>query len=132
AWRPAFLGYPDAVSYIDAARLRGLGLVFWNQYRPAGYPLFLSSLHGIRADLTSVIVLQHAMGLLAASLLYLNGCPVCAQPVGRGAASGGGRPVRQRALPRARSTLRNALCALSGRRAVVRRAFDWQSRSTRS
>jgi hypothetical protein len=42
AWRPAFLGYPDAIGYIDAACLSGHGLLFWNQYRPAGYPLFLS------------------------------------------------------------------------------------------
>lgn len=71
AWRPAFLGYPDATGYIAAARLKPEGLLFWNQYRPAGYPLFLSLLHGIHDGLAFAIDVQHLMGLLAALLLYL-------------------------------------------------------------
>src|SRR5947209_13233727 len=69
-WRPAFLGYPDAAAYIAAARLKPQGLVFWNPYRPAGYPIFLSWLHAIHGGLTFVIVVQHAIGLLVAVLLY--------------------------------------------------------------
>lgn len=71
ALRPAFLGYPDATGYIAAARLKPEGLLFWNQYRPAGYPLFLSLLHGIHDGLAFVIDIQHLMGLLTALLLYL-------------------------------------------------------------
>lgn len=72
AWRPAFLGYPDAIGYIAAARLKGTGLLFWNQYRPAGYPLFVNWLHGIHEGLAFLIGVQHVMGLLAAVLLYLT------------------------------------------------------------
>jgi hypothetical protein len=71
AWRPAFLGYPDAIGYIDAARLRAGGLVFWNPYRPAGYPLFLSLMHGLHGGLAFAIAVQHVFGLVIAVLLYL-------------------------------------------------------------
>jgi hypothetical protein len=71
AWRPAFLGYPDAGGYIAAARLSGQGLLFWNAYRPAGYPIFLIAMHGIHAGLTFAIGVQHLMGLVAAVLVYL-------------------------------------------------------------
>src|SRR5438270_6223021 len=70
SWRPAFLGYPDSAAYIFWARLGGGGLSFWDPYAPAGYPLFLSWLHWIRADLTFAIVVQHAMGLAAGVFLY--------------------------------------------------------------
>jgi len=69
-WRPAFLGYPDAAGYIAAARLKGAGLLFWNPYRPAGYPLLLSWLHGVRQGLAFAIDVQHLMGLFVAVLLY--------------------------------------------------------------
>jgi hypothetical protein len=72
AWRPAFLGYPDATGYIDAARVSAGGLLFWNPYRPAGYPLFLTWLHGLDGRLIFAIVVQHAMGLVAALLTYLT------------------------------------------------------------
>ena len=70
AWRPAFLGYPDSDGYIAAARLKSAGLLFWNPYRPAGYPLFLSWLHGVHQGLAFAIDVQHVMGLLVAVLLY--------------------------------------------------------------
>lgn len=72
AWRPAFVGYPDSSTYLYAAQASGHGLLFWNDYRPAGYPLFLSWLHALDASLTFVITIQHLMGLLAALLLYLT------------------------------------------------------------
>lgn len=71
AWRPAFVGYPDAGGYVAAARLSGQGLLFWNAYRPAGYPMFLVALHALHAGLTFAIEIQHLMGLAAAVLLYL-------------------------------------------------------------
>ena len=37
AWSPAFMGWPDAKSYIDVSQ----GELFGNPLRPAGYPLFL-------------------------------------------------------------------------------------------
>ncbi len=72
AWRPAFLGYPDSITYIYAAQASSHGLLFYNAFRPAGYPLFLTWLHAIYPNLTFVIVVQHLMGLLAALLLYLT------------------------------------------------------------
>jgi 4-amino-4-deoxy-L-arabinose transferase-like glycosyltransferase len=72
SWRPAFLGYPDSLGYIDAAWRSGHGLLFWNQYRPAGYPLFLTWLHAINGSLGFAIDLQHVLGLAAALLVYLS------------------------------------------------------------
>lgn len=72
AWRPAFLGYPDALGYVDAAGLAHSRLVFWNPYRPAGYPIFLSWLHAIDSRLAFAIGVQHLMGLAVALLLYLT------------------------------------------------------------
>jgi Dolichyl-phosphate-mannose-protein mannosyltransferase len=72
AWRPAFVGYPDSTTYLYAAQASSHGLLFYNDFRPAGYPLFLVWLHAIYANLTFVIVIQHVMGLLAAVLLYLT------------------------------------------------------------
>jgi hypothetical protein len=72
AWRPAFVGYPDSTTYLYAAQASSQGLIFYNAFRPAGYPLFLTWLHAIYANLTFVVVIQHLMGLLAALLLYLT------------------------------------------------------------
>jgi hypothetical protein len=68
--RPAVVGYPDAVGYIAAAERPG-GLLFYNPWRPAGYPLFLRALHDIHVGLAFVIDVQHLMGLVVAVLLYL-------------------------------------------------------------
>jgi len=67
AWRPAFMGWPDAASYIDVAHSD----LFSNNLRPAGYPLFLRAVHLIAPSLTLVIVVQHLLGLGTAVLLYL-------------------------------------------------------------
>jgi hypothetical protein len=67
AWRPAFMGWPDAASYIDVSQ----GPIFQNNLRPAGYPMFLWLLHHISHSLNFVIVLQHGLGLATAVLLYL-------------------------------------------------------------
>lgn len=71
-WRPAFLGYPDSGAYLYSASLGAGGLSFSDPYRPAGYPLFLSWLHAIRADLAFAIGVQHVMGLASAVLLYVT------------------------------------------------------------
>ena len=69
-WRPAFLGYPDSSTYIAAAGA-GHDWLFYNPFRPAGYPMFLIALHAIYSNLTFVVVVQHLMGLATAVLLYL-------------------------------------------------------------
>jgi 4-amino-4-deoxy-L-arabinose transferase-like glycosyltransferase len=67
SYRPAFLGFPDARAYIAAVN----SPLFWNPYRPAGYPLFLRLLHGLSAHLTVATVVQHVLGMATAVLLYL-------------------------------------------------------------
>ncbi|MEA2480394.1 MAG: hypothetical protein QOJ07_2316, partial [Thermoleophilaceae bacterium] len=66
AWRPAFMGWPDAKSYIDVAH----GDLFGNVLRPAGYPLFLRGLEVLVPDIRFVILVNHALGLATAALLY--------------------------------------------------------------
>jgi hypothetical protein len=68
AWQPAFMGWPDAASYIDVSQ----GPLFSNALRPAGYPLFLHMLHLVAPSLALVIALQHLLGLATAVLLYLT------------------------------------------------------------
>jgi 4-amino-4-deoxy-L-arabinose transferase-like glycosyltransferase len=65
-YRPAFIGVADAGSYIYAAHL---GL-FANVYDPAGYPVFLRVLHALYPHLTLVVLVQHALGVVSAWLLY--------------------------------------------------------------
>jgi hypothetical protein len=77
AWRPALLGYPDSSVYLEAAKgfAPGSGIpdtVFFDRIRPAGYPIFLRLLHLIGNQLTLVVLVQHALGLAAAVLLYLT------------------------------------------------------------
>src|SRR4051794_13786655 len=67
AWSPAFMGWPDAKSYLDVAH----GELFSNVLRPAGYPLFLRSLDGLHASLGVVVGVNHALGLATAVLLFM-------------------------------------------------------------
>jgi hypothetical protein len=66
AYRPAFLGYPDTVDYIDGAR----HALFGDPLRVAGYPVFLRVAHAIDSNLLSTIVVQHALGVATGLLLY--------------------------------------------------------------
>jgi hypothetical protein len=67
AWQPAFMGWPDAASYIDVSQSE----LFGNNLRPAGYPIFLHLLHWVAPSLTLVVVIHHLLGLATAVLLYL-------------------------------------------------------------
>ncbi|MGI8411825.1 MAG: hypothetical protein ACR2LV_03775 [Solirubrobacteraceae bacterium] len=62
SYRPGFLGHPDARTYIIAAH----GPLFWNPYRPAGYPLMLRGLRRLDGRLSFTIGVQHALGLATA------------------------------------------------------------------
>jgi hypothetical protein len=66
SYRPAFLGYPDARAYVIAAR----GPLYWNQYKPVGYPLLLRGLRSLDGRLSSTIAVQHGLGLATAGLIY--------------------------------------------------------------
>jgi Dolichyl-phosphate-mannose-protein mannosyltransferase len=66
-WKPAFIGYYDTAAYVDAAR----GRLFSDPFRPAGYSLALRLLHTVSDRVVAVTLLQHAIGLATAGLLYL-------------------------------------------------------------
>jgi hypothetical protein len=66
AWSPAFMGWPDAKSYLDVAH----GQLFSNVLRPAGYPLFVRVLDGLHPSLGLIVVANHALGLGTAALLF--------------------------------------------------------------
>jgi hypothetical protein len=68
AWRPAFFGFPDAVTYAGLA----LEKLWVDPTREVGYPLFLREMHAIfPTHLTWVIALQHLFGLASALLVFL-------------------------------------------------------------
>jgi len=66
SYRPAFVGYPDARAYILAAR----GPLYWNPYKPVGYPLFLRGLRAIDGRLSVTVAAQHALGLASGGVAY--------------------------------------------------------------
>jgi hypothetical protein len=68
AWRPAFFGFPDALTYVGLAREH----LWVDPTREVGYPLFLRELHAVfPTHLTWVIALQHIFGLVSAVLVFL-------------------------------------------------------------
>jgi hypothetical protein len=68
AWRPAFFGFPDSLTYVGLAREH----LWVDPTREVGYPLFLRELHAIfPTHLTWVIALQHLFGLASAVLVFL-------------------------------------------------------------
>src|SRR5687767_13038198 len=66
AYRPAFVGYSDTAVYISGAK----GDLFWDPLRVAGYSAFLRVAHGISAELSFTTLVQHALGVGTALLLY--------------------------------------------------------------
>jgi hypothetical protein len=66
AWSPAFMGWPDAKSYLDVAH----GELFSNVLRPAGYPLFVRLVDGVWPSVSALVLVNHALGLATAALLY--------------------------------------------------------------
>ncbi len=68
AWRPAFFGFPDSVSYVGLAMEK----LWVDPTREVGYPLFLREMHALfPTHLTWVIALQHVFGLASAVLAFL-------------------------------------------------------------
>ncbi|MGI8623815.1 MAG: hypothetical protein ACR2NB_10110 [Solirubrobacteraceae bacterium] len=66
AWHPAFMGWPDAKSYLDVAH----GELFSSALRPAGYPAFLRVLDGLGAGITTIVLANHVLGLATAAVLF--------------------------------------------------------------
>jgi 4-amino-4-deoxy-L-arabinose transferase-like glycosyltransferase len=65
-WRPAFLGFPDSAIYFNDAFITP----FWDPLRVVGYGFFVSLTHAAGANLSATILLQHALGIASALLLY--------------------------------------------------------------
>lgn len=83
--RPAFFGYVDTQSYIGIASDILRGDPFKVTSFPQGYPRFLVALHAITSEPAFVPLVQHAMGVASALLLYATarrvGAPVWAAVV---------------------------------------------------
>ena len=67
SYRPAFFGIPDELGYANAARED----LFGDPLRTGSYALFLRVVHAFDADLSATVVVQHALGVAAALLLYM-------------------------------------------------------------
>jgi Dolichyl-phosphate-mannose-protein mannosyltransferase len=72
SYRPAFAGYPDARAYVMAAR----GPLYWNPYKPVGYPLFLRGLRAIDRRLSVTIAAQHLLGMASGALAFATAVPL--------------------------------------------------------
>ncbi|HEY2216812.1 MAG TPA: hypothetical protein VGH21_04910 [Solirubrobacteraceae bacterium] len=67
AWRPAFMGFPDASAYVSMAS----GSLWADPTHEVGYALFLRDLHALGGVLWPTIVIQHVSGLLSATFWWL-------------------------------------------------------------
>jgi hypothetical protein len=63
---PAFVGFGDSHEYVTAAVLG----VFHDVQKPAGYPIFLRTVHLFSDSLTFTILIQHVLGIATGLLLY--------------------------------------------------------------
>jgi hypothetical protein len=68
AWRPAFMGFPDEISYIRIAD----GALFADGLRVDGYPIFLRFVHSISPRMSFTILVQHLLGLASAVFVFLT------------------------------------------------------------
>ena len=70
---PGFIGISDSTFYVIATRegVFSLAADAGNAW-PAGYPIFLSIVHGIADQLTLLIVVQHLLGIATAVLAFLT------------------------------------------------------------
>ena len=100
AWAPAFMGFSDAVAYVQMA---GSGELWSTGLHPAGYPLFLIDLHAIVPTAWFAIVVQHLFGLASAVLLWLT--------------------VRRAGAPRLVALLPAAVIALNGDEMFLEHSF---------
>jgi hypothetical protein len=67
AWSPALTGYSDTGIYFQGA----FESVWSDPIRMVGYSVFLHALHAVTPHLLAVVIVQHAMGLVAAVLYFL-------------------------------------------------------------
>jgi 4-amino-4-deoxy-L-arabinose transferase-like glycosyltransferase len=67
-WSPAFTGYSDTGIYFQDS----IDSIWSDPIRTQGYTMFLRLLHGISPHLILVTIVQHALGLVAAVLVFLT------------------------------------------------------------
>jgi hypothetical protein len=67
-WHPAITGYPDSGVYFEDAHAG----VWSDPLRTVGYGMLLAALHWISPHLLLVTIVQHAIGLASAVLMYLT------------------------------------------------------------
>jgi hypothetical protein len=65
-WRPAITGYSDSGIYFQDS----VQSLWTDPIRTVGYSMFLRVLHGISPHLIFVIIVQHLLGLVTASLYF--------------------------------------------------------------
>jgi hypothetical protein len=80
-WSPALTGYSDSGIYFQGA----VESVWTDPVRMVGYPMFLRVLHAIAPHLILVVIVQHTLGLGAATLFFLA-VRRCGGPSGLGLA----------------------------------------------
>jgi hypothetical protein len=66
AWSPAFTGYSDSGIYFQGA----FESIWADPIRMVGYSMFLEAIHAVIPHLVAVVIVQHAMGLAAAALIF--------------------------------------------------------------
>lgn len=66
SWRPAFTGYSDSGIYFQGA----FESVWADPIRMVGYSMFLKVLNVLNPHLTTVVIVQHLLGLAAAALIF--------------------------------------------------------------
>src|SRR3954470_9879649 len=66
AYHPALVGYPDTHIYLVGARHD----LFWPPMHVVGYSAFLRALHALVPSLAFVALVQHALGIATAVLLW--------------------------------------------------------------
>ena len=66
AYRPAVLGYPDGTEYL----INGVSDLWRNIGRPVGYPLLIRGVTWLSGGLTTLIAVQHLIGMATAVILY--------------------------------------------------------------
>jgi len=66
-WRPAITGYSDSGIYFQDS----VQSLWTDPIRTVGYSMFLRVLHGITPHLIFVTIVQHALGLLTATIYFV-------------------------------------------------------------
>jgi len=66
AQRPGYIGFPDTALYIRQANDE----LFQGHLRVVGYSVFLRGVHTLSTEMSAVTLVQHAMGLAGAVVMY--------------------------------------------------------------